>query len=44
MLELGLTTPYVLVDEPPQDYTKLRRYKHTDFRFLPLDGYERPDL
>lgn len=44
MLELGLTTPYVVIHEPPPDYTKLRRHKHPDYKFLPLDGYERPDL
>jgi hypothetical protein len=44
MLSLGLTSPYVIVLEPPDDYPKLRRHKHERYVFKPLDGYERPAL
>ena len=36
MDELGLTDPYLLVTEPPEDLTKLRRHKHKRYRFEPL--------
>ena len=44
MLALGLSTPYQVVLEPPEDYPKLRRHKHARYEFKPLDGYERPEL
>jgi len=44
MKELGLDSPYVMVSEPPEDYTKLRRHKNPRYGFTPLDGYERPSL
>jgi hypothetical protein len=44
MTELGLTSPYVLVLEPPEDYSKLRRHKNTKFRFEPKEGYQRPEM
>lgn len=44
MDELGLTDPYVLVMEPPQDYPKLRRHKNPKYCFEPRPGYERPSL
>lgn len=44
MQTMGLTTPYVLVTEPPDDYPKLRLHKHAKFRFEPLEGYQRPTL
>ena len=44
MLDLGLTSPYVLVPEPPSDHGRLRRHKHPRYEFRPLEGYERPPL
>ena len=44
MRAAGLTSPYVLLDEPPEDYPKLRRHKNPKYRFEPLEGYMRPDL
>jgi hypothetical protein len=44
MRELYLTSPYVLLTEPPPDYPKLRRHRNTKFRFEALDGYERPPV
>ena len=44
MQELGLSSPYALVTEPPADMTKIRRYKHPRYRFEPIQDYERPPL
>jgi hypothetical protein len=44
MLGLNLTSPYVLVSEPPEDCGRLRRHKNGSYRFQPLEGYERPAL
>jgi site-specific DNA recombinase len=44
MRELGLKTPYVLVEDPPQDYSKLRRHRNPKYRFEPLEGYQRPPI
>jgi site-specific DNA recombinase len=44
MRSLGLSSPYVTVLEPPEDYTKLRRHKNSKCRFEPLAGYQRPAL
>ena len=42
MKSMALTTPYVLVSEPPEDFTKLRRHKNAKYRFEPLENYQRP--
>jgi hypothetical protein len=39
MQQQGLTDPYVLLQNPPQDYSKLRRYHHKRYEHAPLDGY-----
>ena len=39
MEELGLDTPYVLVTNPPPDYSKLRRWKNPKYVFRPREGY-----
>ena len=44
MLERQLTSPYVILEGPPNDYTKLRRHLHPQYQFRPLEGYERPAL
>jgi hypothetical protein len=44
MHELGVESPYVVLEEPPDDYTKQRRHKHHRYQFEPLDGYVRPPL
>jgi site-specific DNA recombinase len=36
MDRLGITDPYLPVNEPPEDYAKLRRHKHRRFNFEPL--------
>lgn len=40
----GLASPYIVVDEMPVDYSKLRRQKNSKFRSTPLEGYDRPKL
>lgn len=42
--ELGLDAPYILVTEPPEDYTKLRRHRNSKYCFQALDGFEPPPL
>jgi hypothetical protein len=44
MKQMGLTTPYVFVTEPPDDYAKMRRHKNAKYKFIPLDGYAPPAL
>ena len=44
MKQMGLTTPYVAITEPPEDYSKLRRHKNAKYRFTPLEGYVPPTL
>jgi hypothetical protein len=44
MRDLGLDTPYVLVNDPPPDYRKLRRHQNLKYQLDPLPGYERPTL
>jgi hypothetical protein len=39
---LELNTPYVLVDTPPDDYSKLKRHRNRKYRFSRKDGYEPP--
>ncbi len=40
----GLTDPLILIESPPDDYRKLRRYKNPKYQFQPLEGYERRPL
>jgi hypothetical protein len=44
MTALSLAEPYVMVMEPPENYTKLRRHRNSKYRFEPLPGYERPPI
>lgn len=44
MQELGLTSPYLILRAPPDDYAKLRRHKANHFQFQPLEGYEPPEV
>jgi hypothetical protein len=44
MKERGLTSPYEILLEPPQDYGNLRRHKYPRYQFRPLEGYERPQI
>jgi hypothetical protein len=44
MLEQGLTNPYIFLDEPPDDYKKLRRHRNKKYSFQPKAGYQRPPL
>jgi len=44
MLSQGLTSPYVLITEPPEGYTRMRRHKHARYRFEPVEGYVPPPL
>jgi hypothetical protein len=36
MDELALSDPYIAVTEPPDDFRKLRRHKHSRYSFQPL--------
>jgi hypothetical protein len=44
MQERGLSSPYELLLEPPDNYPKLRRNKNARYQFSLKDGYERPPL
>lgn len=44
MTERGLSSPFVMLLEPPDDYVKLRRHRNPKYRFEPLEGYVRPEL
>jgi hypothetical protein len=44
MLSRGLDSPYETVLEPPDDYPKLRRNKHSRYQFKAIEGYQRPEL
>ncbi|MGE3317195.1 MAG: hypothetical protein AB7O26_18920, partial [Planctomycetaceae bacterium] len=44
MQELGLSDPYVLLLEPPDDYPKLRRHKKSRYKFRPVENYQPPPL
>jgi len=44
MLDLGFSSPYVFLEEPPDDYTKLRRHKNKKYSFQVKAGYQRPPL
>ena len=44
MLEQGLTNPYIFLDEPPDDYKKLRRHNNQKYSFQAKSGYQRPPL
>ncbi|MEI7686386.1 MAG: recombinase family protein [Planctomycetota bacterium] len=44
MLGMGLKQPYVVVEQPPADYSKLRRHQNPLYRFEPLPGYQPPEL
>lgn len=39
---LELNSPYVLVDAPPDDYSKLKRHRNRKYRFSRKAGYEPP--
>lgn len=34
---IGISTPYVMIASPPEDYPKLSRHKHPRYEFKPLD-------
>jgi hypothetical protein len=44
MAARGLTSPYLVLREPPADYSKLRRHKNPKYRFERRAGYEPPPL
>ncbi|QDT91588.1 serine integrase family protein [Gimesia algae] len=44
MQEEGLSSPYVFLKEPPDDYKKLRRHKNKKYSFQVKAGYQRPPL
>ena len=44
MKEMGLTTPYMMIGEPPSDYHKLRRHKNPKYRFEAVEGFQQPPL
>jgi hypothetical protein len=44
MRQLNLTSPYLPVLEPPEDYSKLQRPKNARYRFEMKKGYDRPPL
>jgi hypothetical protein len=41
---LDLADPFIRISEPPSSYPKLRRHKHPQYRFEPLDDYQAPEL
>lgn len=44
MLDLGLSSPYVFLEEPPEDYHKLCRHKNKKYSFRAKPGYQRLSL
>jgi hypothetical protein len=40
MKELGITDPYIQLNEPPPENSKIKRHKHPRYKFNPI---ERPD-
>lgn len=44
MLDQGLASPYVFLEEPPEDYHKLRRHKNKKYSFQTKPGYQRLSL
>ncbi|HEY7327590.1 MAG TPA: hypothetical protein VH592_08125 [Gemmataceae bacterium] len=44
MQNLGLSTPYLIMQGPPTDYPKLRRHKNPKYRFEPLPDDQRPAI
>lgn len=44
MQQLGLSSPYLFVSEPPDDYQRLRRHKNPRYSFQPCEGYQRPTI
>ncbi|WP_417379054.1 recombinase family protein [Gimesia sp.] len=44
MQEEGLSSPYIFLEEPPEDYKKLRRHKNKKYSFQVKAGYQRPPL
>jgi site-specific DNA recombinase len=44
MLDRGLSSPCVVLSEPPADYPKLRRHKNAHYTFRPLEGYQPPTI
>ncbi len=38
MQSQGLSSPYVMLREPPSDYLKLRRHRNRKYQFKPLEG------
>ncbi len=39
-----LSSPYIFLEEPPEDYKKLRRHKNKKYSFQAKAGYQRPAL
>jgi hypothetical protein len=39
MRAMSLDSPFVLVEERPDNYSKLRRHKHARYQFMPLPGF-----
>jgi site-specific DNA recombinase len=44
MDQRGLESPYVVLQQPPEDYSKLRRHQNRKYRFEPLSGFEPPKI
>ncbi|MBL9083334.1 MAG: hypothetical protein JNK76_16080 [Planctomycetales bacterium] len=44
MIEQNLTSPFVVVTAPPDDYPRMRRHKNARYRFEPVAGYRPPPL
>lgn len=44
LLSRGLDDPYIVLQDPPSDFPKLRRHLNKRYRFEFLEGYQRPEL
>ncbi len=44
MLNEGYNSSYRFVEEPPDDYPKLRRHRNSKYQFSMRDGYSRTDV
>jgi hypothetical protein len=44
LLSRGLDDPYIVLQDPPLDFPKLRRHLNKRYRFESLEGYQRPEI
>ena len=43
MKELGITDPYIQLNEPPPENSKIKRHKHPRYKFNPIEHPDQPN-